>query len=46
MDFLDTLQIVLIVLKIIGVIKASWFVVLIPFWITLVLVLLGGYSDK
>lgn len=46
MDFLDTLQIVLIVLKIIGVIKASWFVVLIPFWIVLVLVLLGGYSDK
>ena len=46
MGFLNILQIVLIILKIIGVIKASWGMVLIPFWITLVLVLLGGYSDK
>lgn len=40
MKFLDALQIVLIVLKILGIIKASWFMVLIPFWIVLAFVLL------
>lgn len=39
MKFLDALQIVLIVLKILGIIKASWFMVLIPIWIVLALTL-------
>lgn len=39
MKFLDALQIVLIVLKILGIIKASCFMVLIPFWIVLAITL-------
>lgn len=32
---LDVVQIVLIILKLVGVIKWSWWIVLIPLWITL-----------
>lgn len=39
MKFLDALQIALIVLKILGIIKDSWFIVLIPLWIVLALTL-------
>lgn len=37
-SFTGALQIVLIVLKLVGVINWSWWIVLIPVWITVLLV--------
>ena len=37
MGLLDVIQIVLIILKLTNLISWSWWVVLIPFWITIIL---------
>lgn len=42
MNLLDVLQVVLIILKVTHTVNWSWWVVLIPFWYTLVYCLLGG----
>ena len=44
---LDVVQIVFIILKLVGVIEWSWWLVLIPLWISIVLIVLSliiGYS--
>ena len=42
MNIIDALQIVFIVLKLTRMVNWSWWIVLMPFWWTLVYVLLGG----
>lgn len=37
LDFMDVVQIILIVLKLCGVINWSWFAVLTPIWISLII---------
>lgn len=46
MNLVDVLQIILIILKVTHTVNWSWWVALIPFWYTLVYVLLeGGKHD-
>lgn len=41
MDFLGTLQLILIVLKIAGLIEISWWLVLIPLFLAFLVVIIG-----
>lgn len=42
MDFLGTLQLILIVLKIAGLIEISWWLVLIPLFLAFLVVIIGA----